>query len=121
MSCEKKASRISTSTPSIPARHCYRICSSTETASKGDNQMRYLHAMVPVPDSDAPLQFFRGRLGLGETRRRDYPDSRFTRVYLGAPQNPEAEVELTFNYDDEDYGSARNFGHLAFEVDDIHA
>ena len=83
--------------------------------------MRYLHAMVRVRDLDASLKFFRDSLGLVETRRRDYPESRFTLVYLGAPKNPEAEVELTFNYDDEGYGSARNFGHLAFEVDDIHA
>ena len=59
-------------------------------------------------------------LGLVENRRKDYPDGRFTLVYLGAPGNREAEVELTYNYDDEDYGGARNFGHLAFEVDDIY-
>lgn len=83
--------------------------------------MRYLHAMVRVRDLDASLRFFRDGLGLVETRRRDYPESRFTLVYLGAPENPEAEIELTWNYDDEDYGSARNFGHLAFAVDDIYA
>ena len=81
--------------------------------------MRYLHAMVRVRDLDASLRFFRDGLGLVETRRHDYPEGRFTLVYLGAPANPEAEVELTWNYDDEDYGDARNFGHLAFEVDDI--
>ena len=83
--------------------------------------MRYLHAMVRVRDLDASLAFFRDALGLLETRRKDYPQGRFTLVYLGAPANPEAEIELTYNYDDEDYGSARNFGHLAFEVDDIYA
>ena len=83
--------------------------------------MRYLHAMVRVRDLDASLRFFRDALGLVETRRKDYPQGRFTLVYLGAPDNPEAEVELTFNHDDEDYGSARNFGHLAFQVDDIYA
>ena len=83
--------------------------------------MKYLHAMVRVRDLDASLHFFRDALGLVETRRRDYPQSRFTLLYLAAPANPEAEVELTFNYDDEDYGAARNFGHLAFEVDDIYA
>lgn len=83
--------------------------------------MRYLHAMVRVRDLDASLRFFRDGLGLVETRRKDYPEGRFTLVYLGAPENPEAEIELTFNYDDEDYGSARNFGHLAFAVDDIYA
>jgi len=82
--------------------------------------MRYLHAMVRVRDLDASLRFYRDGLGLVETRRRDYPQGRFTLVYLGAPDNPQAEIELTFNYDDEDYGSARNFGHLAFEVDDIY-
>ena len=82
--------------------------------------MRYLHAMVRVRDLDASLRFFRDGLGLVEIRRRDYPEGRFTLVYLGAPANPEAEVELTWNYDDEDYGDARNFGHLAFEVDDIY-
>jgi len=83
--------------------------------------MRYLHAMVRVRDLDASLRFFRDALGLVETRRNDYPQGRFTLVYLGAPDNPQSEVELTYNYDDEDYGGARNFGHLAFGVDDIYA
>ncbi|MCQ4167440.1 VOC family protein [Tahibacter harae] len=83
--------------------------------------MRYLHAMVRVRDLEASLRFFRDGLGLVETRRKDYPQGRFTLVYLGAPDNPEAEIELTYNYDDEDYGGARNFGHLAFGVDDIYA
>lgn len=83
--------------------------------------MRYLHAMVRVRDLDKSLAFYRDALGLVETRRRDYPQGRFTLLYLAAPANPEVEVELTYNYDDEDYGSARNFGHLAFEVDDIYA
>ncbi|MBP7981473.1 MAG: VOC family protein [Arenimonas sp.] len=84
--------------------------------------MKFLHSMVRVKDLEASLEFFRDALGLIENKRRDYPDGRFTLVYLGAPENPEVEVELTFNYDTtEDYGSARNFGHLAFEVDDIYA
>ena len=83
--------------------------------------MRFLHSMVRVKDLDASLKFFCDALGLIENKRRDYPDSKFTLVYLGAPGNPEVEVELTFNYDSEDYGSARNFGHLAFEVEDIYA
>ena len=83
--------------------------------------MKYLHAMVRVRNLEASLAFFRDGLGLVETRRRDHPQGRFTLVYLAAPENPEAEVELTWNYDDEDYGSARNFGHLAFAVDDIYA
>ena len=82
--------------------------------------MRFLHAMVRVRDLGASLAFFRDALGLVETRRRDYPQGRFTLLYLAAPASPGAEVELTYNYDDEDYGSARNFGHLAFEVDDIY-
>ena len=68
--------------------------------------MKYLHAMVRVRDLEASLRFYRDALGLVETRRRDYPQGRFTLVYLAAPENPDVEVELTFNYDDEDYGSA---------------
>ena len=83
--------------------------------------MKYLHAMVRVRDLDASLKFFRDALGLIETRRNDYPNGRFTLVYLAALENPEIEVELTYNYDEEDYGGARNFGHLAFAVDDIYA
>ncbi len=83
--------------------------------------MRYLHTMVRVRDLDASLRFYRDGLGLIETRRKDYPQGRFTLVFLAAPKSPEAEIELTYNYDDEDYGSARNFGHLAFRVDDIYA
>ena len=83
--------------------------------------MRYLHTMVRVRDLDASLRFYRDGLGLVETRRKDYPQGRFTLVFLAAPKSPEAEIELTYNYDDEDYGSARNFGHLAFRVDDIYA
>ena len=83
--------------------------------------MKYLHAMVRVRNLEASLAFFRDGLGLVETRRRDHPQGRFTLVYLAAPENPEVEVELTWNYDDEDYGSARNFGQLAFAVDDIYA
>ena len=82
--------------------------------------MKYLHAMVRVRDLERSLRFYCEGLGLREVRRKDYPQGRFTLVYLGAPENPEAEVELTHNWDDEDYGSARNFGHLAFRVDDIY-
>jgi len=83
--------------------------------------MKFLHAMVRVRDLDASLRFFCDGLGLIEKRRKDVPSGRFTLVFLAAPENPDAEIELTFNYDDEDYGSARNFGHLAFAVDDIYA
>jgi len=83
--------------------------------------MKYLHAMVRVRDLEASMKFYRDALGLVETRRKDYPQGRFTLVYLAAPENPDSEVELTYNYDDEDYGGARNFGHLAFAVNDIYA
>ena len=82
--------------------------------------MKYLHAMVRVRNLDASLAFFRDALGLIETRRSDHPEGRYTLVFLAAPENPESEVELTYNYDDEDYGGARNFGHLAFGVDNIY-
>lgn len=83
--------------------------------------MRFLHTMVRVRDLDASLRFFCEGLGLQETRRKESAQGRFTLVYLAAPETPDAEVELTYNHDDEDYGSARNFGHLAFEVDDVYA
>jgi lactoylglutathione lyase len=87
--------------------------------------MRYLHTMVRVKDLDAALDFYCGKLGLKEVRRKDNPAGRFTLVFLAAPQdagNLDApQVELTYNYDPEDYQGGRNFGHLAYEVDDIYA
>jgi len=84
--------------------------------------MRYLHTMVRVRDLDASLRFYCDGLGLREVRRLENQQGRFTLVFLSAPDSPEAEVELTWNWgSDEDYGSARNFGHLAFRVDDIYA
>ena len=83
--------------------------------------MRYLHTMVRVRDLDASLRFYCEGLGLVEKRRMDNPQGRYTLVFLAAKGSPEAEIELTWNYDQEDYGSARNFGHLAFRVDDIYA
>lgn len=84
--------------------------------------MKYLHSMVRVRDLDASLRFYCEGLGLREVRRRDVPEGKFTLVFLAAVDSPEAEIELTFNWDlQEDYGSARNFGHLAFRVDDIYA
>lgn len=89
--------------------------------------MQYLHAMIRVHDLDATSRFFTDGLGLLQTRRMDSESGRFTLVYFGAPENPEAEIELTHNWPAEDgspaedYGNARNFGHLAFRVDDIHA
>ncbi len=84
--------------------------------------MKYLHAMVRVRDVEASLRFYCEGLGLRETRRTEVPEGKFTLIYLAAPANPDVEVELTWNWDsDEDYGNARNFGHLAFEVEDIYA
>lgn len=84
--------------------------------------MRYLHSMVRVRDLDAALRFYCDGLGLREVRRREVPQGKYTLVFLAAPDSPEAELELTFNWGStEDYGSARNFGHLAFRVDDIYA
>lgn len=84
--------------------------------------MKYLHTMVRVRDLDASLRFYCEGLGLREVQRRDVPAGRFTLVFLAAPESPEAEIELTHNWDSsEDYGSARNFGHLAFRVEDIYA
>ena len=89
--------------------------------------MKYLHTMVRVRDLDASLRFYCDGLGLRESRRMENAQGRYTLVYLAAEETPQAEIELTYNWpaDDgseaEDYGSARNFGHLAFRVQDIYA
>ena len=84
--------------------------------------MRYLHTMIRVRDLDATLRFFCEGLGLRETRRMENAAGKFTLVFLAADETPDAEIELTHNWgSDEDYGSARNFGHLAFRVDDVYA
>ncbi len=83
--------------------------------------MKYLHTMVRVSDIDASLDFYCNQLGLVELRRYDNEKGRFTLVFLAAPGNEEAQVELTYNWDPEDYGEGRNFGHLAYRVDDIYA
>ena len=83
--------------------------------------MKYLHTMVRVTDLDASLRFYRDALGLVELRRKDYPQGRYTLVFLAAPGDESAQVELTFNWDPESYAGGRNFGHLAYEVDDIYA
>ena len=82
--------------------------------------MKYLHTMVRVSDLDASLDFYCTKLGLVELRRYDEPKGRFTNVFLAAPGDESAQVELTFNWDPEDYGAGRNFGHLAYEVEDIY-
>ena len=83
--------------------------------------MKYLHTMVRVSDIDASLDFYCNQLGLVELRRKDSEQGRFTLVFLAAPGDEEAQVELTYNWDPEDYGEGRNFGHLAYLVDDIYA
>ncbi len=90
--------------------------------------MRYLHTMIRVADIDAALDFFCGGLGLKEVRRTDNDKGRYTLIFLAAPEDEQSGlsakaplIELTFNWDPEDYGGGRNFGHLAYEVDDIYA
>jgi len=83
--------------------------------------MKYLHTMVRVTDIDASLTFYRDALGLTELSRRDYPQGRFTLVFLAAPGDERAQLELTYNWDPEDYHGGRNFGHIAYAVDDIYA
>ncbi|HEY6985824.1 MAG TPA: VOC family protein [Rhodanobacteraceae bacterium] len=84
--------------------------------------MKYLHSMIRIRDVDATLRFFCEGLGLREVRRTDNAAGKFTLIFLSAPESPDAEIELTHNWGAiEDYGSARNFGHLAFRVDDIYA
>ncbi|ODN68549.1 VOC family protein [Methylobrevis pamukkalensis] len=90
--------------------------------------MRYLHTMVRVTDVEASLDFFCNKLGMVEVRRSDNPGGRYTLIFLAAAGDREAAlksaaptIELTHNWDPEDYGEGRNFGHLAYEVDDIYA
>lgn len=90
--------------------------------------MRYLHTMVRVRDIDESLDFYCGKLGMVETRRHESEQGRFTLIYLAAPADTDAaqtvkapELELTYNWDPEEYQGGRNFGHLAYEVDDIYA
>ncbi len=83
--------------------------------------MKYLHTMVRVTDLDASLDFYCNKLGLEELRRVDNEKGRFTLVFLAAPGDADAQIELTHNWDPEEYGEGRNFGHLAYRVDDIYA
>ena len=90
--------------------------------------MQYLHTMVRVTDIDTSLDFYCNKLGLVEVRRNDYEQGRFSLVFLAAPEDvARAEtdqaplVELTYNWDPEDYDGGRNFGHLAYRIDDIYA
>ena len=82
--------------------------------------MKYLHTMVRVTDLDTSLKFYCDALGLEELSRKDYLQGRYTLVFLAAPGDESAQIELTHNWDPEDYGGGRNFGHLAYAVDDIY-
>lgn len=83
--------------------------------------MKYLHTMVRVSNLEASLDFFCNKLGLRELRRRESEKGRFTLVFLAAPGDEQAQVELTYNWDPEELTGGRNFGHLAYEVEDIYA
>jgi lactoylglutathione lyase len=83
--------------------------------------VKYLHTMVRVTDIDASLRFYRDALGLTELSRKDYPQGRYTLVFLAAPGDESAQVELTYNWDPESYTGGRNFGHLAYAVENIYA
>ncbi|MBH80376.1 MAG: lactoylglutathione lyase [Gammaproteobacteria bacterium] len=82
--------------------------------------MKYLHTMVRVTDLNESLDFYCNKLGLEELRRVDNEAGRFTLVFLGAKDNPDSQVELTHNWDPEDYDGGRNFGHLAYQVENIY-
>ena len=83
--------------------------------------MKYLHTMVRVTDIDASLRFYCEALGLKELSRKDYAAGRYTLVFLAAPGDESAQVELTHNWDPESYAGGRNFGHLAYAVENIYA
>jgi lactoylglutathione lyase len=82
--------------------------------------MRYLHTMVRVTDIEQSLDFYVNKLGLKEVRRIENEKGRYTLIFLGADENPEAQVELTYNWDPETYTGGRNFGHLAYSVANIY-
>ncbi|HEY8538071.1 MAG TPA: lactoylglutathione lyase [Steroidobacteraceae bacterium] len=83
--------------------------------------MRYLHTMVRVSDLEASLKFYCDALGLREVRRTENEKGRYTLVFLAAPGDEQAQIELTYNWDPEEYKIGRAFGHIAYEVDDIYA
>lgn len=83
--------------------------------------MKYLHTMVRVNDVEKSLEFYCNALGLKELRRREDEKGRYTLIFLAGPGDEDAQVELTYNWDKEDYDEGRNFGHLAYQVDDIYA
>lgn len=83
--------------------------------------MKYLHTMVRVSDIEASLHFYRDALGLEVLSKREVPAGRFTLIFLAAPGDPQAQIELTYNWDPETYSGGRNFGHIAYGVADIYA
>jgi lactoylglutathione lyase len=83
--------------------------------------MKYLHTMVRVSDLDESIDFYCNKLGLKELRRKDHEGGRYTLVFLAPEGQEDAQLELTYNWDPEDYTGGRNFGHLAYQVDDIYA
>ncbi len=83
--------------------------------------MKYLHTMVRISDVEQSLRFYRDALALELLSRKDYPQGRYTLLFLAAPGDASAQVELPYNWDPETYAGGRNFGHLAYEVDDIYA
>ena len=82
--------------------------------------MKYLHTMIRISDVDESLDFWCNKLGLVELRRRESEAGRFTLIFLAAPGDEEAQLELTYNWDPDEYPEGRNFGHVAYAVDDIH-
>ena len=83
--------------------------------------MKYLHTMVRVANLEQSLAFYRDALGLEVCRTKDYPEGKFSLIYLAAPNDHEAQIELTYNWGQNNYTEGRNFGHIAYEVDDIYA
>jgi lactoylglutathione lyase len=93
----------------------------TARIDTGERTLRYLHTMVRVSDLNESLDFYCNKLGLKELRRKESENGRFTLVFLAAPGQEDCALELTYNWDPEDYDGGRNFGHIAYEVDDIYA
>ena len=82
--------------------------------------MKYLHTMVRITDIESSLEFYCEKLGLKEIKRKENKKGRFTLIFLAAPGDEEAQLELTYNWDSETYSEGRNFGHLAYQVEDIY-
>src|ERR1700761_2218308 len=109
-----------------PLRWCGFICASADEPCIYSDKLRswpamkYLHTMIRVSDPDATIRFFE-LLGLKEVHRMENEKGRFTLIYLAAPGDEDAQIELTHNWDEAGYDGGRNFGHIAYRVDDIYA